>query len=298
MIEYYYVLRDIFEGTYTTRIITNFFELIWLVGPYFIISVIINAVLRQYLPYKKFYFSTGYTWFDMLIAAFIGLLSPLPTYIAVPMGLSLLATGIHTRVIFTFILASPLMNPGIFFLTWSQLGLEIALARVFAALFIALTGGYLARLLIPKLQTDFYGKAAMPRNAKRKLWVESWRSLRYLSKYFLIALVVSAAVKSMVPAETITGLLGNNARMSVLAAVALGVPLYNCGGAAIPLIEVMSEMGMNKGAILAFFTAGPSTKMETLYIYKSLFGGYQVVIFYLTFSLLGAILSGLLYLLI
>ncbi len=297
MIEYYYVLRDMFEGTYTTRIITNFFELIWLVGPYFIISVIINAVLRQYLLDKKLYFSTGYTWFDMLIAAFIGLLSPLPTYIALPMGLSLLATGIHTRVIFTFILASPLMNPGIFFLTWSQLGLEIALARVFAALFIALMGGYLAGLLIPKLK-DYYVKTAIPRIEKRKLWVESWRSLCYLSKYFLIALVVSAAVKSMVPAETITGLLGNNARMSVLTAVALGVPLYSCGGAAIPLIEVMSEMGMNKGAILAFFTAGPSTKMETLYIYKSLFGGYQVVILYLTFSLLGAILSGLLYLLI
>lgn len=298
MIEYYYVLREMFEGTYTARIITNFFELIWLVGPYFIISVIINTVLRQHITHKKFHFSTGYTWLDMLFAAFIGLLSPLPTYIAVPMGLSLLATGIHTRIIFTFMLASPLINPGIFFLTWSQLGLEIALARVFAALFIALTGGYIAGLLTAKLKTNFYPKAAIPGIEKRKLWVESWYSLRYLGKYFLIALVISAAIKSMVPAEIINDLLGNNARMSVLAAIALGVPLYSCGGAAIPLIEVLSEMGMNKGAILAFFTAGPSTKIETLYIYKSLFGGYQVVMLYLIFSLLGAILSGFLYLLL
>jgi uncharacterized membrane protein YraQ (UPF0718 family) len=298
MIDYYYVLREIFEGTYTVRITTNFFELVWLVGPYFIISVIINAVLRQYLPSKKSYFSTGHTWLDMLIAAFVGLLSPFPTYIAVPMSLSLLITGMHTRVIFTFMLASPLMNPGIFLMTWSQLGLEIALARMMAALFIALTGGYLAGVLFSKFQTNFQAPALIQRIEKQKLWVEIWHSLRYLGKYFLIALVVSAAVKSMVPAETISALLGNNARMSVLAAIAMGVPLYSCGGAAIPLIEVLSEMGMNKGAVLAFFTAGPSTKIETLYIYKSLFGGYQVVMFYLIFSLLGAILSGFLYLLL
>ena len=33
-----------------------------------------------------------------------------------------------------------------------------------------------------------------------------------------------------------------------------GIPLYACGGAAIPLIQVLTEMGMTPGAALAFFS--------------------------------------------
>ena len=86
--------------------------------------------------------------------------------------------------------------------------------------------------------------------------------------------------------------------MSVITAMALGIPFYSCGGAAIPLIEILSEMGMNKGAVLAFFTAGPSTKLETLYVFKSAFSGYLVLIIYLAYSLLGAFLCGMIYLFI
>jgi len=50
-------------------------------------------------------------------------------------------------------------------------------------------------------------------------------------------------------------------------------------------------MGMNDGAILAFFIAGPATKLETLYIFHQLLG-MKVLVFYLVLTLLGAYLSG------
>jgi uncharacterized membrane protein YraQ (UPF0718 family) len=255
----------------------------------------INVLLRQFFVKKSFNFSTGKTWVDVPVAAVIGLLSPFPTYIAIPMALSLLVIGIRFRVIFTFMLASPLLNPGIFYLTWTQLGWEIAIARVCATLFISITGGLLLGNLIDRFSDKLKNSIKIPDLVKRSIWTESWHSLRYIGKYFLIAILFSAIVKSFIPIEYVSRFLGTNASMSVLTAMALGIPFYSCGGAAIPLIEILSEMGMNKGAVLAFFTAGPSTKLETLYVFKSVFGGYLVLSMYLIVSLLGAFICGLFY---
>ena len=298
MLDIYYVVRDFFEGTYTSRVISSFIELIWLVGPYFLASVLINVIIRQFLIKKAFNFSTGKPWIDVFLAAIVGVLSPFPTYIAVPMAISLLVIGVRFRVIFTFMLASPLMNPGIFYLTWSQLGWEIAAARVCAAFFIAITGGFLLGNFVEKFSDKLKDTIKIPTLHKRSIWIESWHSVRYLGKYFLIALFMSALVKSFVPIEMVSRFLGTNASMSVVTAMALGIPFYSCGGAAIPLIEILGDMGMNKGAILAFFTAGPSTKLETLYVFKSVFGGYLVLVMYLFVSLLGAFICGVFYLFI
>jgi uncharacterized membrane protein YraQ (UPF0718 family) len=54
---------------------------------------------------------------------------------------------------------------------------------------------------------------------------------------------------------------------------------------------------MNKGAVLAFFIAGPATKLETLYIFKSTMG-IKVFIYYLVLTVSGAYLAGMLLLIV
>ena len=294
MLELFYLIRDHFEGTYTLRVVSSFFQLIWLVGPYFLISVMINVLLRQFFIKKSFNFSTGKVWIDISLAAIIGLLSPFPTYIAIPMALSLLVIGIRFRVIFTFMLASPLMNPGIFYLTWTQLGWEIAVARICAALFISITGGFFLGNLIDKYSDKLKASIKVPEFKKRSIWIESGHSIRYIGKYFLIAILFSAIVKSIVPIEFVTRFLGTNASMSVLTAMALGIPFYSCGGAAIPLIEILSEMGMNKGAALAYFVVGPATRIAPMVTVLALVRKKIFLVYFLVI-LLGGMALGLLY---
>jgi len=296
MTDWYFILKDTLQGTYTIRIFVSFFEFLWLVTPYFIASVMINVLLRRFFSRKTISFSTGHEISDVVIAAFLGLISPLPTYIALPLGLSLLTTGIRISSVAAFILASPLMNIGIFYFTWSQLGLEIALVRVITALLIAIVGGILAGVFLRDVGLCMAKEHNQTNPTNRSIWLEGWRSLRFLGRYFLIAIFMSSIIKALIPANMISQLLGGNAEVSVIAAISLGVPFYTCGGAAIPLVAQLSEMGMNKGAVLAFFIAGPSTKPETFYVYKTLFGGYKIVLLYLAYSILGAFVSGLFYL--
>ena len=88
-------------------------------------------------------------------------------------------------------------------------------------------------------------------------------------------------------------MLGGDANSSTLVAIALGIPFYTCGGAAIPFIETLMQMGMNKGAVLAF-VSGPATKAETFYAYNKLLGK-TVLLFYLSLTLLFSYFAGIVY---
>ena len=285
---------QLFQGTYTARIIMNFFKLAVMVAPYFALSVILNVVLKHFLFNKWKIPHTSNRGILILAGSVAGLISPFPTYIAVPMGFTFLSAGLPLGAVVAFMIASPLMNPGLFILTLSQLGWKIAAARVLSAIFLAVLAGFLTMKLQSWFQIKFDSNQKVRNRSQRAIWQELLKSLVYLGKFFALGLLLSALVRALIPAETISRLLGGKASISLVAAIALGVPFYSCGGAAIPLVLVLSEMGMNHGAILAFFIAGPSTKIETLVAYRSVMG-WRFVCFYLIVTLSGAFMGGFLF---
>ncbi|MCF7803104.1 MAG: permease [Candidatus Marinimicrobia bacterium] len=265
-------------------------------APYFLLAILIQVILSRSL-------GTGFIRFDgrkepvaILIAALVGIVSPLPTYVAVPIGISLLAIGASLSAVVTFAIASPLLNPSVFYFTLAQLGLKIALLRIATTLILAIGGGILARWVLQSIDVRMPDYSQGQDKSHRPFWMDMYRSTLFLGRYFLIALLVSAMVKALVSPDWIARVLGEQGHQGIVIAMALGVPFYSCGGAAIPLIEVLRTMGMSDGAVLAFFIAGPATKLETLYIYKSMLG-MKTLIFYLAVTFLGAYLSGILVLL-
>jgi uncharacterized membrane protein YraQ (UPF0718 family) len=54
------------------------------------------------------------------------------------------------------------------------------------------------------------------------------------------------------------------------------------------------DMGMGKGPVLAFFIAGPATKLETIYAFKSTLGT-KMLLLYLGLTLAFAFVAGSVY---
>ena len=290
IIEFYFYIRDLFEGTYTLRILESFFELLIKITPYFFISILIQVLLLKQIQKREFKFEFKNNVLSISIAALFGMLSPLPTYAAIPVGLSFVSLGAPLGAIIAFIIASPLINPSVFFLTITQLGVTICLSRVVAAFLLALFGGLLSG---PVLKTVTLTKMDDYHPKKQRPFLkELYRSFLFFGKYFLIALLISAIVKALVSPQLITEILGKHIQQSLLVAIALGVPFYSCGGAAIPFVEVLRDMGINEGAVLAFFLAGPATKIETLFVFKSILG-LKIFLYYLLITFIGAYLCGL-----
>ncbi len=227
----------------------------------------------------------------ILAASSLGIISPLPTYAAVPIGLSFIPFGVPLAAVIAFVIASPLINPSVFFLTYTQLGMEIALWRITTAFILAITGGFISVHFFKKIALHVANNKN-PDKPERNFLQELKAGVVFFGKHFAIALLISAVVKALISPEFINEILGQQITGSLLVGIALGVPFYSCGGAAIPFVEVLSDMGMNKGAVLAFLIAGPATKLGTLYIFKSLLG-IKIFIFYLFITVIGAFLAGL-----
>lgn len=215
--------------------------------------------------------------FLITLASIIGIISPMPVYVVIPLIVILFKVGIPAPVLFSYLISSPLMNPVIFSLTAGALGLEMAIARSVSALSLGISAGYALFRFNASGRLNCIFSEGAPATEKRKycyektfasfiktFLYESYRLFFFAGKYFVLGILTAAAVKTLIPATFIIKRLGNSPSVSILLAVAAGVPLYACGGGTIPVMKILLGLGMNKGAILAFFISGPATKISTL----------------------------------
>jgi hypothetical protein len=129
---------------------------------------------------------------------------------------------------------------------------------------------------------------------KRTFLNEAWQYTKYISTYFFIGIFFAALTKVFIPVSWLSTILGSNHVISIFAATLAGVPFYTCGGAELPVIQQLADLGADKGAILAYFISGPATKVATVVLIISLFRK-KIVYLYFVVSMVGAVLMGFIY---
>ena len=79
----------------------------------------------------------------VILSTLVGAFSPLCSCTVIPVIASLLIGGVPLAPVMSFWLASPSMDPEIFFLTVSSLGCDLAMWRLSATLILSLAGGFI-----------------------------------------------------------------------------------------------------------------------------------------------------------
>jgi len=305
----FYEFLDHFYASYTRQILLEAISLLGQLWPYLVMGILVSTLVKTLVSRDQMirFFSKKRSGVTILLAAFIGALSPVGSYVMIPMSAALLGVGVPLPALMALMVSSPLINPNLFVLTAGAMGLEMALLRAFSALLLGSLAGYLALWLIRTRRLD---PQQMVRNKEEfKLthlpggtYERSWKGFlkelvgmtRYVSKYFFLAIVLAAAIKIVVNPEVIVSIFDSDSILSVIISTGAGVPFYVCGGAAIPVVQQLAALGMSKGAVLAYFISGPVTKISNLVILQAAFQR-TVVIQYLAIGILGAMVMGLLY---
>jgi len=299
------------EGSYTHRVLLTVVDLFGQLWYFFVAGILITAVISLFWSRESvaafFRRSSGVS---IIGAVIVGIVSPMPTYVAIPLVVALFRIGIPIPVLFAFLVSSPLMNPVLFFLTAGAFGYEMALARVTGALVLGVTAGLVTYALAARGKlgrflcadtTGFFTVGFADHHSHKALKAyaldfghQVYHLSRWAGKYFLLGILVAALAKNLIPLGWIVKSLGANRTLSVLMAVAAGVPLYACGGGTIPVMKALQDLGLDKGAVLAFFISGPATKLSTIVALKAVVTK-KVFFLYLAITLLGATVFGLLY---
>ena len=305
----FYKFLDHFEASYTKRILVEAIQLLGQLWPYLLLGIILSTMVKVFVSKQRmamFFSRMDYTA-SILVASMIGVASPLGSYVIIPMSAALLGTGVPLPVLMALMVSSPLMNPNLFVLTSGAMGLELAILRSLSAFLLGAVAGYTAlwmerkQILHPEkilmnareFSLGEFADKGNERTAKGFLH-ELYKMTRYVSKYFFLAIVLAAAIKIAVNPKIIVRLFDSDNLLSVVLSTGAGVPFYVCGGAAIPVVQQLADLGMSKGAVLAFFISGPVTKLSNLVIIQATFKRI-ILIQYLATGIIGAMIFGLIY---
>lgn len=132
-----------------TYILTFVFQSFLHVWPYLLITIPL-AVWMNLSDFSR-HFKTLMTkspWVSILLATVVGAFSPFCSCGVIPVISSLLLGGVPLAPVFAFWVASPSMDPEIFFLSVSVLGWKLAIWRLASTFCISLMAGGITYLLV------------------------------------------------------------------------------------------------------------------------------------------------------
>ncbi len=307
--------------------ILNSFIHIW---PYLLITIPLAVMVKQTGAAKMIHKALSKNpLVSILLATLVGALSPFCSCGVIPVISSLLIGGVPLAPVMSFWIASPSMDPEIFFLSTASIGWELSVWRLAATFGISLSAGYITHFLAVKGFQQLNSCSCneitdMPQNHQNtqqhqrfdikkltfvdfgalvlwwqnvdhnKLMKETWQATSMVLKFMGIAFFINALITFYVPQDFLADILNGNGAFSVVIATLAGIPAYTTNITALPLISGLLSLGMNQGAALAFLIAGPVTTLPAMVAVWGI-ASRKVFILYLSFSILGALLSGLLF---
>jgi uncharacterized membrane protein YraQ (UPF0718 family) len=127
--------------------------------------------------------------------------------------------------------------------------------------------------------------------------VESYKSTIMVLKFMTLAYLINALIFAFLPQDLLGNSIASDNSFSILIASLVGIPAYTSNLTAIPLVSGLIELGMSRSAALAFLIAGPITTIPAMVAVNGI-ANKRVFILYLLVGLLGAVISGYLFLLV
>ena len=115
---------------------------------------------------------------------------------------------------------------------------------------------------------------------------------RDIGAALLLGVVIAGVIGAVVPRQSDGKPYLGGGILSIVAMMALGVPLYVCASASVPIAAGLIHMGASPGAALAFLISGPASNPATITtVWKLL--GRRTTALYLLAVVISAIGGGL-----
>jgi len=286
----------------------EFFALIILVLPYFLIGAITGAILEVYLKPEAAlkYFGRGVG--SIINASLLGAVLPGCSCATMPMASSLKSSGAKLGTIGAFIMVSPLLSPHTLILNYGLLGWEFTIARIIVSLFGAILLGLVFNLLETNNVKGFSSPPVLipvennccntedncgcAPSASPGFWQALLNIIKSLGKYFLLGMAIASILMTLVPESLIPKYIGTSGIFAYASAVLFGIPFYVCEGEEIPITLALLKLGLGPGPSFAFLLGAVGTCIPTMIMAQKIIGKRPTLL-YIIIWVLFAILSGI-----
>ena len=275
-------------------------------SPYLLFGFLVAGILSVLIPQTLVERHLGGSglW-PVVKASLFGVPLPLCSCSVIPVSMSLHKHGASKGSTIAFLLSTPQTGVDSIFVTLSLLGPVFAVFRPVAALITGLVGGALvdvfeqggkARKSPPEKCTDECCSTEKTSKVVKGLKYGFITLPRDIGKAMLLGLAIAAFISALVPDGYFAEKLGTGI-FAMVVMMFLGIPIYVCATASVPVAAALILKGLTPGAALVFLMTGPATNAASfITIWKAL--GRTTAIIYLATvagcALLGGILLDLL----
>ncbi|THB63038.1 MAG: permease [Spirochaetaceae bacterium] len=280
---------------YLTEFFTELAFLFLEMAPYITLGILIAGLMHIILSKDFVARQVGKNNLASIIkAALFGVPLPLCSCGVVPTAVYLKNSGASKSASLSFLISTPQTGVDSIVATWGMLGPVFAVFRAITALITGIAGGILAFFFSDKGHFDNApsGKehqkneytAEESTRAPDSEKVGLFGKLRQMVNYaffellddiaiqFVIGLAIAAVISMAIPDDFFAGAIFSNPLASMLLMVVIGIPMYICSTASIPIAVAMILKGLSPGAAYVFLVAGPATNAASLAIIANAFG--------------------------
>ena len=205
-------------------------------------------------------------------ASLFGVPLPLCSCGVIPVSASLRRHGSSKGATTAFLLSTPQTGVDSIMATFSLLGPVFAVFRPLAAFAAGMIGGSIVAAAddpaAGEIDVEECKEACCHHAAARSKTVQilhyGFVTLpRDIARPLLIGLVIAGVIAVAVPADFFAETLGTGF-LAMLVMMLLGIPVYVCATASIPVAAAMMLKGITPGAALVFLMTGPATNAATI----------------------------------
>ena len=228
-------------------------------------------------------------------AALFGVPLPLCSCGVIPVSASLRQHGASRAATTAFLLSTPQTGVDSILVTWTMLGPLFAVFRPLIALLTGLLGGSLVQAIVPdEHRSAASGRSAADADRNVAPRPAGWRArlqaaFAYatvtlpgdIGRALLIGILLAGLIATVVPPDFLSAYLGAGP-LSIALMMIVGIPIYVCATASVPLAAGFIAMGASPGAALAFLIAGPATNAATLTTVSRVLGRRTMLVYLLT----------------
>jgi len=256
------------------QIVVDFWSVFAAMSPFLLFGFFVAGLLSTLVSRKMVERHLGGPGLLPLFkAAIFGVPLPLCSCGVIPVSMSLHKQGAGKGSTVAFLLSTPQASVESILVTYSLLGGIFAVARALVALLTGFVGGLLVNLFgrpaaeEPRVVVEETGEGVT---------IPTWRTrfvdaMRYafitlprdIGKPLLIGLTIAAIISALTPDDFFAERLGRGLP-AMLLMMAVGIPIYVCASASVPVAAAMILKGLSPGAALVFLMTGPATNAAGL----------------------------------
>ena len=224
-----------------------------------LLSVLISpAVVERHLG--------GSGFWPLLKASAFGVPLPLCSCGVIPVSMSLNKHGASKGATISFLLSTPQTGVDSILVTYSLLGPVFAVFRPLAALVTGLIGGSAVEIFKHKSAESAGQTCTDSCCDEKEQKPKIVRALHHgfvtlpgdIGKAMLAGLIVASLISAVVPEDFFAPFLGGGI-LAMVVMMVLGIPVYVCATASVPVAAALIAKGVSPGAAMVFLMTGPAT---------------------------------------